>query len=380
MPRQRGEHLRRGVMVADAIAAARQLRERGVLASVFAVTSADRCTGACASRFPSLRLVGADEENVPRVGLDGHSTPWPFSVRLLVPQIALGVDDFGQSGARQASTPLRHRRPAIVRRPPTPRRRDRLTVRISGPPSPVRAGSACYGDVDFRGRRLAARAMRPSRPSSPAASPGAGGSSGGGMLIFVFDHIFDQHRSRPNPCSHRGGPRARAALRITRSDEPIDGRGPRRTCAWCRHRHDHHRPGECGRSRRGRFLAVYTIVPLYCGLVFSSSACVVATALSTGCYIASSHCSTRAGCHAPVVPRQRRDGGVQPFHRERRRYPHRRPFRSLPPEPPATGHAQPELERANDQAQLLNAEIQRAAQLRVWAKSSPASPTSSPTC
>src|SRR5438093_12997540 len=42
--------------------------------------------------------------------------------------------------------------------------------------------------------------------------------------------------------------------------------------------------GSAGGLDAAGFLAVYTIVPLYCGLVFSSPACVVATALPTGCY------------------------------------------------------------------------------------------------
>jgi len=93
-----------GVMVADAVAAARRLREHGVFASVFAVTSPDRLYRGLREREPHLlRLVGADEENVPVVSvLDGHSHALAFIGSALgVPQIALGVDDFGQSGARQ---------------------------------------------------------------------------------------------------------------------------------------------------------------------------------------------------------------------------------------------------------------------------------------
>lgn len=49
-----------------------------------------------------LSLVGADEEEVPVVSaLDGHSHALAFLGGALgVPQIALGVDDFGQSGTR----------------------------------------------------------------------------------------------------------------------------------------------------------------------------------------------------------------------------------------------------------------------------------------
>jgi len=93
-----------GVMVADAVAAARQLREHGVFASVFAVTSPDRLyRGLREPDSHLLRLVGADEENVPVVSvLDGHSHALAFLGSALgVPQTALGVDDFGQSGARR---------------------------------------------------------------------------------------------------------------------------------------------------------------------------------------------------------------------------------------------------------------------------------------
>jgi pyruvate dehydrogenase E1 component len=93
-----------GVMAADAVAAARLLRERGVFASVVAVTSPDRLYRGLREADPHLlRLVGADEENVPVVSvLDGHSHALAFIGSALgVPQMALGVDDFGQSGARQ---------------------------------------------------------------------------------------------------------------------------------------------------------------------------------------------------------------------------------------------------------------------------------------
>src|SRR5262249_54815888 len=42
--------------------------------------------------------------------------------------------------------------------------------------------------------------------------------------------------------------------------------------------------GSVGGLDAAGFLAVYTIVPLYCGLVFSSAGCIVATAISTACY------------------------------------------------------------------------------------------------
>jgi pyruvate dehydrogenase E1 component len=92
-----------GVMVPEAVAASRALREFDIFASVFAVTSPDRLyRGARGPRGHLETLVGADEESVPVVSvLDGHSHALAFIGGALgVPQIALGVDDFGQSGAR----------------------------------------------------------------------------------------------------------------------------------------------------------------------------------------------------------------------------------------------------------------------------------------
>jgi len=92
-----------GVSVPEAVAAARALREAGILASVFAVTSPDRLYRGLRDPRPYLEdLVGADEEGVPAVSvLDGHSHALAFiGAALGVPQQALGVDDFGQSGAR----------------------------------------------------------------------------------------------------------------------------------------------------------------------------------------------------------------------------------------------------------------------------------------
>ena len=92
-----------GVMVPEAVAAARALHERGILASVFAVTSPDRLYRGLRDPRPYLEdLVSAEEEDVPVVSvLDGHSHALAFiGAALGVPQQALGVDDFGQSGAR----------------------------------------------------------------------------------------------------------------------------------------------------------------------------------------------------------------------------------------------------------------------------------------
>jgi pyruvate dehydrogenase E1 component len=74
-----------------------------VLASVFAVTSADRLYRGLREPRPYVEdLVSAEEEGVPVVSvLDGHSHALAFiGAALGVPQLALGVDDFGQSGSR----------------------------------------------------------------------------------------------------------------------------------------------------------------------------------------------------------------------------------------------------------------------------------------
>ena len=92
-----------GAMVPEAVEAGRLLRERGVLASVFVVTSPDRLYRDLRGAAPYLEtLVGADEEGIPVVSvLDGHSHALAFIGSALgAPQLALGVDDFGQSGTR----------------------------------------------------------------------------------------------------------------------------------------------------------------------------------------------------------------------------------------------------------------------------------------
>ena len=92
-----------GVLVAEAVEASRQLEARGVFASVFVVTSPDRLyRGTREIRPWLLELVTPEEEDVPVVSvLDGHSHGLSFIGSALgVPQVALGVDDFGQSGAR----------------------------------------------------------------------------------------------------------------------------------------------------------------------------------------------------------------------------------------------------------------------------------------
>jgi pyruvate dehydrogenase E1 component len=93
-----------GVMVPETVEASRRLAEHGVRANVFVVTSPDRLYRGLPRPRPYLEtLVGADEEGVPVVSvLDGHSHTLGFIGSALgVPQIPLGVDHFGQSGARQ---------------------------------------------------------------------------------------------------------------------------------------------------------------------------------------------------------------------------------------------------------------------------------------
>lgn len=93
-----------GVLVPEALAAARALTAQGLAPSVFAVTSPDRLYRGLRGPDPHLlALVGPEEEGVPVVSVvDGHSHALAFLGGALgVPQIALGVDDFGQSGARR---------------------------------------------------------------------------------------------------------------------------------------------------------------------------------------------------------------------------------------------------------------------------------------
>jgi pyruvate dehydrogenase E1 component len=93
-----------GVMVSEAVEAARALRQRGLFANVFAVTSPDLLYRGLRAPRPYLEtLVTAEEEGVPVVSvLDGHSHALGFiGAALGVPQMPLGVDGFGQSGARR---------------------------------------------------------------------------------------------------------------------------------------------------------------------------------------------------------------------------------------------------------------------------------------
>ena len=93
-----------GVMVPEAVEAARRLQGDGIAASVFVVTSPDRLYRGLRNPRPYLEeLVTPDEEDVPIVSvLDGHSHGLAFLGSALgVPQLALGVDHFGQSGSRR---------------------------------------------------------------------------------------------------------------------------------------------------------------------------------------------------------------------------------------------------------------------------------------
>ena len=92
-----------GVMVSEALAAAGRLTEQQAFPSVFVVTSPDRLYRGLREPRPYVEtLVSADEEEVPIVSvLDGHSHALAFLGGALgVPQLALGVDSFGQSGTR----------------------------------------------------------------------------------------------------------------------------------------------------------------------------------------------------------------------------------------------------------------------------------------
>ena len=118
-----------GVMVPEALEAARALRADGVFASVFVVTSPDLLYRGLREPRPYLEeLVGADEEGVPIVSvLDGHSHALAFLGGALgVPQLALGRRPLRPVGhARRPLPPLRHRRTG--HRPRRARAAGRLT-------------------------------------------------------------------------------------------------------------------------------------------------------------------------------------------------------------------------------------------------------------
>jgi pyruvate dehydrogenase E1 component len=93
-----------GVTVPTALEAAGRLAEQGAFPSVFVVTSPDHLYRGLRKPHPYLEtLVTAEEEDVPVVSvLDGHSHALSFLGGALgAPQLALGVDAFGQSGTRR---------------------------------------------------------------------------------------------------------------------------------------------------------------------------------------------------------------------------------------------------------------------------------------
>ena len=90
-------------MAPEAVAAARALAAEDIHASVFIATSPDLLfRGLRGGRGRLESLVDPEEEGVPIVSvLDGHSHGLAFlGAALGVPQLPLGVDDFGQSGTR----------------------------------------------------------------------------------------------------------------------------------------------------------------------------------------------------------------------------------------------------------------------------------------
>lgn len=92
-----------GVTVPAAVEAARRLVEQGAFPSVFVVTSPDRLYRGLRQPRPYIEtLIAPEEEEVPVVSvLDGHSHALSFLGGALgAPQLALGVDEFGQSGTR----------------------------------------------------------------------------------------------------------------------------------------------------------------------------------------------------------------------------------------------------------------------------------------
>jgi pyruvate dehydrogenase E1 component len=105
-----------GIMVPDAIEAARRLHAEGIAANVLAITSAERLYNdirtsrrallETAHGQPGLghleRLIPADERRAPIVTVqDGASHSLAFLGSVWgVPVVPLGVDEFGQSGSR----------------------------------------------------------------------------------------------------------------------------------------------------------------------------------------------------------------------------------------------------------------------------------------
>ncbi len=92
-----------GIMVPEAVAAARLLHEEGVAANVIAVTSPDRLYASLHDRDGHLAtLVPPSERRAPMVTvIDGASSSLAFLGSAFgVPVVPTGVDSFGQSGSR----------------------------------------------------------------------------------------------------------------------------------------------------------------------------------------------------------------------------------------------------------------------------------------
>src|SRR2546428_630084 len=331
------------------------------------------CTGACASPIPtSFGSSAPTRRTCPSCrSWTATPTPWRSSVRLLAcrrPRSAWTISAspalVGTSTATTASTP-----PPSCGRPADSwgtRPRDgphiRTTFAGSGAWVGVLLGNVGFSETAASNPGDAARLDRRRQRLRQELAVRAAVA----MLIFVFDLSTGRG---PNPVV-----RIEAVLGLA-LNLPYYAFG--RTNRWPRAQAYVRMVvdivmitiglGSAGGLDAAGFLAVYTIVPLYCGLVFSSSACVVATVLSTGCYIALVSMQHAGWLPRPAVAPTGNAGmaafnllivnvvGVltavlsEAYRRSRQRQ--------------VTLNR--ELERANDQAQLLNAEIQRAAQLRV---------------
>ncbi|HKC82910.1 MAG TPA: hypothetical protein VKD46_02815, partial [bacterium] len=116
--------------------------------------------------------------------------------------------------------------------------------------------------------------------------------------------------------------------------------------------------GSLGGLEAAGLLAVYAIVPLYYGLAFSSLACLVATGTSTAAYVLLVAMQGSGWLPPPLAAVNLLVLNVVGVLTTVLSEAHRRAdLRQV--------ELIQELERGNDQAQLLNAEIQRAAQQRV---------------
>ena len=184
-----------GVMVPEAVEAARALRAEGILASVFVVTSPDRLYRGLRDPRPYLEeLVTAEEEGVPdRLG-PRRPLPRPRVPRLGPRRAPAGARRGPLRPVRQPPRPLRplrHRRPRHRPRRPDPARKNPLVLRThsaarnvgrvasgaagarlrSGPFASVRSPQGC--DSRMVGWRSWPRpaARRQARPPRASAAP-----------------------------------------------------------------------------------------------------------------------------------------------------------------------------------------------------------------